>query len=117
MVQVGPIAGDFVDGAEKPLQQIELMWRLIDEDAATLGGPFAAPWIGAVIGFVAPAQARKRAQHRAADFSGIDCRLHALHRLKQPPLADYAEFDIGSRGAFDHRVAGGEGRSEWLFDE
>ncbi len=117
VIEVGPVAADFVDVAHQPLQEIELMRRLIDQDAAALGGPFAAPGIGLIVGGIAPAIHREHAEGGPADLACVDGSLHAQHRFVQPPLTDHAEFDPGTAGRGKHGVAIGETGSQRLFDQ
>ena len=50
MVEVGPVAADLGDlVAHEPAQQVEHVGRLVDEHAAALGVPAAAPGVGLVI--------------------------------------------------------------------
>ena len=94
MIEVGPVAADLGDlVVHEPAQQVEHVRRLVDQHAAPLGVPLAAPGVGPVVRLVAPAIHRERAQHRPADLAGVDRLLHPPHRLVPPPLADDAELD------------------------
>ncbi len=81
VVEVRPAAADLVDLAHEPLQEIELVGRLVDQHAAAFAGPLAAPGIRLVIRLITPAEHRKDAERRRADLTCLDCRLHAQHRL------------------------------------
>ena len=64
------------------------MGRLIDEDAAALAGPGAAPGIGLIVGHVAPAQHVHRAQDGAAQLPVVDGLLHPHGGAIEAALAD-----------------------------
>ena len=118
MVQVGPVAADLGHVVvHQPLKQVEHVGRLVDENAAAFGIPAAAPGIGLVVGRVAPAIHRERAQDRPADLAGVDRVFHAPHGLVPSPLADHAELGLVAASGREHGVAIGEARGQRLFDE
>jgi hypothetical protein len=117
MVEVGPVAGDLLDLAHEPAQQVELVWRLVDQHASALGRPLAAPGVGLVVGPVAPAEHREDTQHRRPDLAGVDCRLHAPDRLVEAALTDDAQPRPRPARRGKHGVTVSEAGGQRLLDQ
>jgi hypothetical protein len=117
MIQVRPIAEHFIDLAEIPDQQIELMRRLVHEHAAAFVLPTAAPRIAQVIRFVAPAEHRDDAQHGFADLALIDRAADTLAGRIKTALANGAENGFMRTRRREHGVAIRQGRRERFLDD
>ena len=117
MVQIAGDAGDGEDRAHQPLKNVEVVGRLINQDAAAFGGPFAAPRVRTVVRLIAPGEHGDRAENRRADLALVDGGLHGEDRFKKTPLADDAEAGTGASGGFEHAVAIFDRGRKRLFDE
>ncbi len=93
------------------------MGGLVDEDAASFAGPGAAPGIGGVVFFIAPAVHGDGGEDRFSDFSAVDGGADALAGWVEAALADGADFGAAFIGGGDDAVAIFEGGGEGFFDE
>ena len=117
MREVRPFARDFVDRPHQPLQNIQVMRRLVDQHAAAFGGPFAAPWVGLIVSLIAPTEHHHRTQNRLADLALVDGRFHPQHGLKEAPLADHAHLNTVPVRCGNHAVAILQARRQRLFHQ
>ncbi len=119
VVEVVPLAVDLGRRAHQPQQQVELVRRLVDEDAAALGRPATAPRVRPVVGLVAPAQDDDVGHHRLADLARVDRPAHADDRPVPAPLAHDPDRDAGRTGrrhgpvAAPRSAANGFSTSAW----
>ncbi len=117
MIQVGPVTAYLVDLPHEPLQKVEVVRRLVNQDAAALGVPATAPRVGLIIGSVAPAEHLEDAEHGRADLGGVDGVLHAANRLVEAALADNAEVDARPPRRGEHGITVGQGGGQRFLNQ
>ena len=117
MREIGPIARDLIDRPHQPLQNVQVVRRLVNQHAAAFGRPLTAPRVGPVVSLIAPAEHHHRAQNRPADLTRVHRRLHPQHGLKEAPLAHDAQLHAMPLGRRNHAVAIFEARGQRLFHQ
>ena len=127
VVEVFPDAVHLLHFAHIPQQQVQLMGRLVHQDAAALPLPGAAPAVAVVVGAVPPAQHGHHAQDGPADLPCLDGLMDphagpvktALHHgadghMVPLPRRDdpVAVLQTGGQRLFDQDIAAVFGRGD-----
>src|ERR1700722_8539443 len=115
MIEIGPATANLVDLTHEPLQQIQLVRRLVHQNASPFRRPFAAPGVGLVVRLVAPAEHREDAQDRLADLAGVDGRLHALYQFIEATLTDDTQASAGLARRGEHGIAVRDRSGQWFL--
>ena len=115
VVEGVPHAEHFLYLAHVPQQQVQLVGRLVDQHAAALAVPGAAPGVGAVVVHAAPAQHVDRAQNGPAKLAILNRLLDPHSRAIEASLADGAACDARLVGGLNDGIAIGQRRGQRLF--
>src|SRR5204862_7425984 len=78
--------------------------------------PAPAPWVAAIVRFVAPPEHRGRAQHRSSQPAVRDRAIYPLARRIKPALAYGADEGVVLARRCEHRIAVSERGGERFLD-